>query len=57
MPRKRKPPQEWTTDEAMRHLFPKKVRDELHRIAHERDEEGDSGESNSSQAEDSTDET
>ncbi len=25
MPRRKKPPQEWTTDEAMRKLFPRKV--------------------------------
>ena len=34
MPRKKKPI-EWTTEEAMKHLFPKKVRDELHKIAHQ----------------------
>ncbi len=37
MPRRKKKPIEWTTDEAMKHLFPKKVRDELHRVAHEKD--------------------
>jgi len=38
MPRKKKKPTEWTTEEAMKHLFPKKVREELHRIAHQKDE-------------------
>ena len=37
MPRRKKKPIEWTTDEAMKHLFPKKVRDELKRVAHEKD--------------------
>ena len=36
MPRAKKPT-EWTKDEAMKHLFPKKVREELHRVAHEKD--------------------
>jgi hypothetical protein len=27
MPRKKKPPSEWTTEETMKKLFPKKVRD------------------------------
>lgn len=43
MPRRKKKPTEWTTEEAMKHLFPKKVRDELKRIAHEHDEEGNDG--------------
>ena len=37
MPRAKKRPAEWTKDEAMKHLFPKKVREELHRVAHEKD--------------------
>ncbi len=37
MPRRKKKPIEWTTDETMKHLFPKKVRDELKRVAHEKD--------------------
>ena len=36
MPRAKKPA-EWTKDEAMKKLFPKKVREELHRVAHEKD--------------------
>ena len=42
MPKRKKKPIEWTTDEAMKHLFPKKVRDELQRIAHEKDGKDDS---------------
>lgn len=38
MPRKKKKPIEWTTEEAMKKLFPKNVRDELQRVAHEKDE-------------------
>ena len=38
MPRKKKKPSEWTTEEAMKKLFPKKVREELQRVAHEKDE-------------------
>ncbi|NQW22492.1 MAG: hypothetical protein HQ475_03505 [SAR202 cluster bacterium] len=37
MPRAKKQPAEWTKEEAMKHLFPKKVREELHRVAHEKD--------------------
>ena len=37
MGRKRKPAIELTTSEAMRRLFPKDVRDELKRVAHEKD--------------------
>jgi hypothetical protein len=29
MPRKKKHPKDWTTEEAMKKLFPKKVRDTL----------------------------
>lgn len=38
MPRRKKTPIEWTTEEAMKQLFPKPVREELKRIAHEKDE-------------------
>ncbi len=38
MPRKPKPPTTWTTDEAMKRLFPKRVRDRLKEIAHEKDD-------------------
>lgn len=31
MPRKKKPPQEWTTEEAMRKLFPRKVKNAIDR--------------------------
>jgi hypothetical protein len=31
MPRKKKPPEEWTTDEAIRKLFPKKVVEKVNR--------------------------
>lgn len=31
MPRKKKPPSEWTTEEAMKKLFPKPVRDRVRR--------------------------
>jgi hypothetical protein len=32
MPRKKKPPEEWTDEEAIRKLFPRKVVNELHRL-------------------------
>jgi hypothetical protein len=36
MPRpKKKDPKEWTTDEAMERLFPKKVRDRAKKVARE----------------------
>ena len=36
MPRpKKKDPQEWTTEEAMERLFPKKVRDRVKKVADE----------------------
>ena len=38
MPRKKKMPIDWTTEEAMKKLFPKPVRDELYRVAHEKDD-------------------
>lgn len=37
MPRKKKA-QDLTTEEAMKRLFPKKVREELYRVAHEKDD-------------------
>jgi len=37
VPRAKKKPSELTKDEAMKKLFPKKVREELHRVAHEKD--------------------
>jgi len=37
VPRAKKQPAEWTKDETMKHLFPTKVREELHRVAHEKD--------------------
>ena len=37
MPKKKKTAMEMTTEEAMKRLFPKKVRDKLKAIAHERD--------------------
>ena len=39
MPRK-KPAIELTTAEALKRIFPKKAREELYRVAHERDEKG-----------------
>ncbi len=35
---RKKPEKDLTTDEAMRRIFPKKVREELHRVAHEKDD-------------------
>ena len=40
MPRRKKKARELTKDEAMKKMFPKKVRDEAHRIAHEKDDKG-----------------
>ena len=40
MPRRKKKARELTKDEAMKKMFPKKVRDELHRIAHVKDDKG-----------------
>ena len=50
MPRRKKKPIEWTTEETMKHLFPKKVRDELKEIAHK----SDNKKSSSSQTNDNT---
>ncbi len=36
--RKKKPATEMTTEEMAEHVFPKKVREELKRVAHEKDE-------------------
>lgn len=56
MPRRKKKPTDWTTEEAMKKLFPKKVREELHRVAHEKDDTGrDSASDSSSQEDDNTD--
>jgi len=41
LPRKPKRAIDLTTEEAMKKLFPKKVRDELKRIAHEKDDKKD----------------
>jgi hypothetical protein len=38
MPRTKKQPRELTKDEAMKQLFPKKVRDEAYKIAHSKDD-------------------
>jgi len=45
---KRKPAKDLTNDEAMKRLFPKKVREELKKVAHENDppEDLESGKSN-----------
>lgn len=55
MPRRKKKPTEWTTEEAMKKLFPKPLRDELYRVAHEKDDpnakEPESGKGASSQDE------
>lgn len=40
MPKKKKQDIELTKDEAMKKLFPKKLRDKLSKIAHEKDKEG-----------------
>ncbi len=37
MPRRKKKARELTKDEAMKKLFRKPLRDELHRVAHEKD--------------------
>lgn len=38
MPRKPKKPKDLTDAEALKKLFPKKVREELYRVAHEKDD-------------------
>ena len=37
MPRRKKPAEELTTDEAMKRLFPKRVIDRAKKVAHEHD--------------------
>jgi len=39
MPKKKKRPVDMTTEELAKKVFPKKVREELKRIAHEKDNE------------------
>ena len=39
MPRRKRKPTEWTTAEAERKLFPKKVVDEVHREVQEQDKD------------------
>ncbi len=41
MPKKKKRDIDLTTEEVMKKLFPKKIRDELKRIAHEKDDKKD----------------
>lgn len=41
MPKKKKSANELTTDEALKKLFRKPLRDKLYEIAHERDDEED----------------
>lgn len=41
MPRKKKKAHELTTEETLKRLFPKKVRDELTRVAREKDDPED----------------
>lgn len=41
MPRRKKKARELTKDEAMKKLFRKPLRDELYRIAHEKDGKGE----------------
>lgn len=39
MPRQKKKDTELTKDEAMKKLFPKRIRDEAHAVAHEKDKD------------------
>lgn len=39
MPRRKRMPDEWTTEEAARKLFPKMVVEEVHRFVEEHDKE------------------
>lgn len=41
MPRRKKRPQEMTTEELAKKVFPKKVVEELKRIAHEKDKKSE----------------
>ena len=52
MPRKKRKPTEWTTEEAEHKLFPKRVVDEVHRVVQEQD---DKEEKQPSQSDDSKD--
>lgn len=45
---KKKSARDLKDDEALKRLFPKKVRDELKKVAHERDDPEESGEDKSS---------
>lgn len=49
MPRKKKPASDMTNDELARSVFPKKVVDELKRIAHKGEKDQEKSESESSQ--------
>ena len=42
MPRKKKTARDMTTEELAKKVFPKKVRDKLKEVAHEKDEKSDS---------------
>lgn len=42
MPRKKKTAKDMTTEELAKKIFPKKVRDKLKEIAHEKDSKSDS---------------
>ena len=42
MPKKKKTASEMTTEEIAKRVFPKKIREELFRLAHEDDEKEDS---------------
>ena len=48
MAKKKKPVQEMTDEEIEKYVFPKKVRDELMRIAHEKDDLEEEEETDSS---------
>jgi len=47
MPRKKKTAKDMTTEELAKKIFPKKVRDKLKDIAHEKDKKDDKSDSNS----------
>ncbi len=42
MPRKKKTARDMTTEELAKKIFPKKVRDKLKEVAHEKDKKSDS---------------
>ena len=54
MPRRKKKATEMTTEELAKRVFPKKVVDEVKRIAHEGEEEEQSDQADSSQDESNT---